>query len=100
MVIRFKPGFQAKGRFGPMIDRAKRPWMKGVEAMDTLFVSERVLARMVEQGLIGTLKMPGVRRILYSRVDVEALVSQSTRPARAPELAEVLGEVGTTPAPA
>lgn len=71
----------------------ERGWLRGVEVQRLMRVSEKVLGRLVEEGKISIVRNAAIRRTLYSRADVEALMAPSTRPARADvqELAEAGG---------
>ena len=58
-------------------------WIQLGEVERRLGVSGPVVARLVAEGRIGTLTLPGVRRRSYSAADVDALVSLGTVPATA-----------------
>lgn len=71
-----------------MPGQSPRPWMRGPEACQILCVSMRTLRRLVQEDRIGTLNVPGVKKTLFSRVDVEMLLADGTRTAKGRELVE------------
>lgn len=75
-----------------MAAKGTAEWIKGAEALSRMCISERTLARLVDEGRIGVLRIPGVKKVMYSRLDVEAMVSAGTHPARRPVITGELVE--------
>lgn len=70
-----------------MRDRASSTWLKGTEAMEMMGgISKQTLARVVDEGRIGIMQIPGVKARRYRRADVEILIAKSTRLATDREL--------------
>jgi hypothetical protein len=62
-------------------------WMSTPEAELFACMTYKTLCRLAREGRIGTLKIEGVGKRMWSRADIEALVTSGTRPAKAREFA-------------
>lgn len=60
----------------------KRIWMPALEVARTLGVGPEAVKKMGEDGVLGTIAIPGLP-VRYSAADVRELAARSVRPARA-----------------
>jgi hypothetical protein len=56
-------------------------WLRLDQLLELLPISDRTAHKLVDEGRIGTLEIPGARK-LYSRSDAERVLAESHKPAR------------------